>query len=401
MDDAKKDRPAKHVDLEIKDAQLIFNSVWKELEEEYTPEKLNFPHEIIWLGGAPGAGKGTNTPFILKTREISAEPIVTSGLLKSPAAQKIKDAGGLVGDREVIGILFRRLLDPEFDNGVIVDGFPRTKVQVECLQLFYHKMIKLQEQFRGTPLADKFRYPIFRIILLFVDEEESVKRQLQRGIEVREKNKRAVRQGKEIVEEERPTDSDPEAAKNRYRVFKETTFDTLTSLREIFHFHFIDASGTLKDVQKNIEKELFYQSSLELEPETFDKIRHVPLASEIVMFGRQDLVNRLDSYIKHEGELFNEVVTVIDEKLIPIIQRHAMTGLAFINSENPIFDKHKALTMLIDIFTERGYHAVVDINKIEVPDTFDLKTGKITCREKKVYRFRINFTPSAIRRGHD
>jgi len=43
-------------DLEIKDAQLIFNGVWKELEADYGRENLRFPKELILLGGAPGAG---------------------------------------------------------------------------------------------------------------------------------------------------------------------------------------------------------------------------------------------------------------------------------------------------------------------------------------------------------
>ena len=52
-------------EVEIKDAQLIFNAVWNDLEEEFGVENLRFPKEIILLGGAPGAGKGTNTEFIM------------------------------------------------------------------------------------------------------------------------------------------------------------------------------------------------------------------------------------------------------------------------------------------------------------------------------------------------
>src|SRR5436309_2569887 len=118
-------------DLEIKDATLIFNAVWADLIEKHGREKLNFPREFIWLGGAPGAGKGTNTPFIKKIRDITAAPIVVSGLLQSPAAQALKNAGKMVGDREVSGLLFEELLKPEYRDGVIVDGFPRTRVQVE------------------------------------------------------------------------------------------------------------------------------------------------------------------------------------------------------------------------------------------------------------------------------
>ena len=45
-------------DLEIKDAQLIFESVWQELEADFGRENLRFPKEIILLGGAPGRRQG-------------------------------------------------------------------------------------------------------------------------------------------------------------------------------------------------------------------------------------------------------------------------------------------------------------------------------------------------------
>ena len=126
--------PARHAptvtDLEIKDAQLIFSAVWADLIENHGRDNLRFPREFIWLGGAPGAGKGTNTPFIAETRDITAPPIVVSSLLTSPQAVAIKNAGKMVGDREVIGLLFEELLAPQYHEGVIIDGFPRTKVQV-------------------------------------------------------------------------------------------------------------------------------------------------------------------------------------------------------------------------------------------------------------------------------
>ena len=109
-------------DLEVKDAQIIFNSIWASLEDELGEEYLRFPKEIFWLNGAPGAGKGTNTEFIMQYRDLSAPPLVVSGLLKSPEAQKMKDAGMLVGDREVIEIMLRKLLDPVYKSGAVVDG---------------------------------------------------------------------------------------------------------------------------------------------------------------------------------------------------------------------------------------------------------------------------------------
>ena len=122
-------------DLEIKDAQLIFESGWQDLVATFGRENLRFPKEIILLGGAPGAGKGTNTAFIAKARSLTCGPIVISALLDSPEARALKDAGHMVGDREVVGLLLRELLRPEYHDGVIIDGFPRTTVQVECLKL--------------------------------------------------------------------------------------------------------------------------------------------------------------------------------------------------------------------------------------------------------------------------
>ena len=142
-------------DLEIKDAQIIFNSVWADIESEVGKEKLNFPREILWLNGAPGSGKGTHTKTAMKYRDFTAGPIVVSDLLKSPAARKRIDAGMLVGDREVTYLVIKSLLKPIYENGVVVDGYPRTKVQVECLKLLYNKLNELRSDFLGTLNANR------------------------------------------------------------------------------------------------------------------------------------------------------------------------------------------------------------------------------------------------------
>src|SRR5215813_9791724 len=183
MDSLTKPPTEKISDLEIKDAQLIFESVWQELENEYGRQKLQFPKELILLGGAPGAGKGTNTSFIAKTRGITCPPIVISQLLDSPEAKALKDSGVMVGDREVVGLVLRELLRKEYQHGAILDGFPRTKVQVECLKLLVDKMHELRREFYNTPLSIHFRHPTIHIMVLFVDELESVARQLKRGRE--------------------------------------------------------------------------------------------------------------------------------------------------------------------------------------------------------------------------
>src|SRR6202790_1435686 len=134
-------------DLEVKDAQLIFGAVWRDLEGEFGRSRMRFPRELILLGGAPGAGKGTNSDFIRKVRGIDAPAIVVSQLLDTPQARAVKARGGMVGDREVVSILLRKLLEPEQQNGALLDGFPRTKVQVECLKLLFDEMIALRREF--------------------------------------------------------------------------------------------------------------------------------------------------------------------------------------------------------------------------------------------------------------
>ena len=387
-------------DLEVKDAQIIFSAVWDDLQEKHGRDNLRFPRECIWLGGAPGAGKGTNTPFIAKTRDISAPPIVISNLLTSPQAVAIKNLGKMVGDREVIGLLFDELQSPKYHEGVIIDGFPRTKVQVECLKLFYHAMLELHSEYRSTPLARYFRKPMFRIALLFVSEEVSVQRQLKRGMDIQEHNRQVRESGVGKLLEERVTDIDRELCRNRYRTFKETTFDALQSLRQIFHFHYIDAEGTLEEVQKNILHEFTYQSSLELSHEVFELIRNIPVASQLVLHARQELVERLEEYEQDHKPLFQRVVNLIEEKMIPIIRAHAISGHARINSEDELFDDPMALRIMIDVFSERGFHASVDKHRMDVPERINPDTWEIICRTKKVYRIEIRYQPSEIRRGH-
>jgi adenylate kinase len=391
--------PALEEDLEVKDAQLIFRNEWDALEEEYGHENLRFPKEIILLGGAPGSGKGTQTQFIMDARGLTCPPIVVSDLLNTPQMQAIKESGGMVGDQEVVGILFRRMLQEEFRDGCVLDGFPRTRMQVECLKMLVAQINALYREYYETPLAVKFRKPTIHGMVLFVDEKTSVTRQLKRGKQVEEHNAEVRASGGGELWDERATDVDPEKARRRYRVFKEKTWDALKSLKETFHYHFVNAQGNIKEVEQNIHDELQYQSSLELDPRTLDCIRHIPLANEIVLHARQDLVRRLDAYEIEHGDLFHQVLKIITEKFIPIVLRHAISGLAVINSEDAVFDDPLALAMVIDIFSERGFHAVTNVNRSEIPERVDLTTGEVHCHQKKIYRFQVKFKGSEIRRG--
>ena len=331
------------VDLEIKDAQVIFHNVWESLLEDIGYENLRFPKELILLGGAPGAGKGTHTRFILRARGLTCPPIIISQLLVSPEAEKIKNQGKMVGDQEVIGILLREMLKLQYRDGALLDGFPRTRVQVECLQMLVDQIDQLNSEFAETKLAIHFRRPTIHAMVLFASEKTSVARQLHRGEQIAKHNQEVHETGIGDLLELRVTDLDVEKAKQRYRVFKEQTWDALQSLNEVYHYHFINAEGPIAEVEANILKELQYQSSLELDPRTFDRLSPIPLAEEIIVHARQDLVRRLDSYELEQREKFIQVVQLIQDKFMPIVTRHALSGRATVNSEDNIFGEPLAL----------------------------------------------------------
>tara|TARA_Y100001934_G_scaffold272660_1_gene361347 strand:- start:1427 stop:2629 length:1203 start_codon:yes stop_codon:yes gene_type:complete len=400
MSDAEPSEPTQSLtDLEIKDAHVIFNTAWEELEEEVGHDHLRFPKELILLGGAPGSGKGTQTRFIMGLRGLTCPPIVMSSLLDTPEAKRIKDAGGLVGDKEVFSILLRKLLEEPFRDGAVLDGFPRTRVQVECLKSLVDKITQLHSEFSDTPLSSQFRRPTVHAMVLFVTEHTSVERQLKRGQEIIAHNKGVEETGIGELQELRATDIEEDSARHRYRIFKEQTWDALTSLKEIYHYHFVNAEGPIDEVEKNILRELQYQSSLELDPRTYDRLSSLPLAQDMTLHARQELVKRLDRYELEQTELFAQVVSLVGDRFLPIVERHAISGNAMVNTENTLFDDPLALSMLIDVFSERGFHSTIDKTINEMPSRVDLATGEIHCEQKVVYRIHVTFEGSEIRRG--
>ena len=90
----------------------------------------------------------------------------------------------MVGDKEVVAILLRKLLEENFRDGALLDGFPRTRVQVECLKLLVDEINQLHKEYQNTPLAKNFRRPTIHAMVLFIGENTSIQRQLKRGEEI-------------------------------------------------------------------------------------------------------------------------------------------------------------------------------------------------------------------------
>lgn len=117
----------------------------------------------IILLGPPGAGKGTQAQLIAKRYNIPQ--ISTGDMLRSAIregtelglkAKAVMDAGGLVSDELILGLVKERIAQADCVNGCIFDGFPRTIPQAEALQ--------------------REGVNIHHVIEIDVDDEEIVKR---------------------------------------------------------------------------------------------------------------------------------------------------------------------------------------------------------------------------------
>ncbi len=93
------------------------------------------------LLGPPGAGKGTQAGFIrerFRVPQISTGDMlraaVKAGTQLGTTAKKVMDAGQLVSDDIIIGLVKERLKDHDCGNGCLFDGFPRTVPQAEAMR---------------------------------------------------------------------------------------------------------------------------------------------------------------------------------------------------------------------------------------------------------------------------
>ena len=123
---------------------------------------------LILLGG-PGAGKGTQAAFV--SERFGIPQISTGDMLRAAVkagtplgleAKKVMDAGGLVSDDIILGLVKARIAEPDCSNGFLLDGFPRTIPQATAMR----------EQ--GVPID--------YVMEIAVDDEEIVRRMSGRRV---------------------------------------------------------------------------------------------------------------------------------------------------------------------------------------------------------------------------
>ncbi|ORZ13597.1 hypothetical protein BCR42DRAFT_377891 [Absidia repens] len=355
-------------------AKLIFQQVWKKIEQYYGIQNIRLPRELFFLMGAPGAGKGTHTPSILHSRGIKNLPIGVSDLLQSPECRKLKDQGLLISDAHVVELMLHAIIQsPHPETGVLIDGFPRTQIQAEVLSLFYEKWTDLRLQYGA-----QFPRPSFRICVLYIDEETSIHRQLARGFKIRQHNQHVRLTGQGELWHERVTDSDEVLIRERYRTFQ-SNYDSLLQLAHSFPFHLIDASGNSQQVLKSILKELDYQASFELDIDLYDTLAHIPTAKKVGLHHQQSLIGRLDYYHETEPATLQKAIQYIDLHILPQLLEHSCPGRLSIPMKQ--ISDQRFMNMVVDVLSEKGFQVSRNDQITMVPKQVDLATGNITLEE--------------------
>lgn len=178
------------------------------------------------LFGPPGAGKGTQSDFLIDYFKLIH--ISTGDLLRSQIAAQTEmgmeaksymDKGFLVPDRIVIGMIKSLLQENVGANGYIFDGFPRTVEQALALDDLLNEM--------GTPISG--------MISLKVEKQELIDRLLSRGLT-----------------SGRPDDQDLSIIENRIQQYNEKTFPLVNYYSAQNKYYEVDGMGTIDDIAQRL-----------------------------------------------------------------------------------------------------------------------------------------------------
>lgn len=204
----------------------------------------------IVLLGAPGSGKGTQAQKLMADRNIPQ--ISTGDMLRAAVAagtrfglqaNAIMDAGNLVSDDIMLGIISERLAEPDASDGFILDGFPRTGQQALDL----------------GDLLDQMGTPLDTAILMDVDFDILMKRLTGRRtcsltgkllnvyFSSQEELDECTRAGGELVQRE---DDNEAVIANRLQVYRDQTEPLVGFYRKLGKLKTVDADGSIDDVYR-------------------------------------------------------------------------------------------------------------------------------------------------------
>lgn len=326
-------------------ARAIFDQAFAALEQKRGATQLVFPRELIFLTGAPGAGKGTQLGAILDERDI-LHSIEVSSLFSTPAFEALKATGKLISDQDVVGAVLEALLDEKYAGGVVIDGFPRTAAQAATLVLLHERLAERCALFALHPDAGvraRTRRPRVTLAVLWCDEAESVARQLSRGKGLQRASKLATEVGLGGAPEARATDLDEERAQLRFAVFKAEVAACMAVTKDALRTVFIDATGPASSVAERTRLAFKYNASLDLDSQVYERLRSIASSSSIVRAARSDLVARLASYAADSSQEFTRVTELLKNELMPIIQRQALSGEAIVRSTSEVLHSKTAV----------------------------------------------------------
>ena len=206
----------------------------------------------IVLLGAPGSGKGTQAKKLMADKNIPQvstgdmlRAAVAAGTRFGQKAKSIMEAGELVPDDVVLGIISERIAEPDATDGFILDGFPRTRQQALDLS-------ELLDQL-GTPLA--------AAVLMDVDFDILMKRLTGRRtcsltgkllniyFSPQEEIDECLEAGGELIQRE---DDNEETIGNRLDVYREQTEPLIEFYRKRGLLKTVDAEGSIDEVYERL-----------------------------------------------------------------------------------------------------------------------------------------------------